>query len=354
MDFAKRYPLLTTILSVCVIAFLVELFFLWKFSSNVAVAQTQLKKSASAAEAVSKSSPAPSQQNLDAATKNVADLKAELADVDHTLQDTPLKITDIPTKDVDLLSQIQSYKDGLNQKAKDKGIIVPNDYNYGFGMSLYVGKGVSAPAPEKFPAVYKQMKVLDYILNHLFDDAKLPDQKMKIISVEREDVTAVVVPTASAYAAPVNPDEGGTASDFFVIPPTITARVPDAINTLAFRIRFIAHTESLRILLNDLAKFELPLVVRSIEVVPAPTTDRSIYGAPATAGRSALSAANAAPDNRKPVVTENYSQFTITIEYVELPAPPKPADADAAASGTAPAGASGTAPAAASASGSAP
>ncbi len=342
MDFAKRYPLLTTILAVCVIAFLVELFFLWKFSSNVNVANAQLKSSISKADTAAKQTPAPSQDNLAAATKNVEELKAELADVDHTLQDTPLKIENIPAKDIDLLSQIQSYQDKLNELAKSKGVLLPpGDYStYTFGLSLYLGRGVTAPPPEKFAAVFKQVKVLDYILSHLMDDAKLPDQKMKIMSIQREDITAV----PGTNGATVAPSDSGSASDFFAIDPTITARVPGAINTLAFRIQFVAYSESLRILLNDLAKFELPLVVRSIDVKPA-EADKALTGV--VTRQSA--AAEAAAATRKPVVSENFSQFTIVIEYIELPAPPKPADADAATAAAA--GPAGTAPAAGTAAG---
>jgi hypothetical protein len=42
--------------------------------------------------------------------------------------------------------------------------------------------------------------------------------------------------------------------------------VPGAINTLAFGLTFTGYTDSLRELLNNLAKFDLPFVVRSIEV----------------------------------------------------------------------------------------
>lgn len=338
MDFAKRYPLLTTILAVCVIAFIVELVFLLKFSSNVNVANAQLKSSMSKADASAKQTPAPSQENLDAATKNVEELKAELADVDHTLQDTPLKIDNIPTKDFDLLSQITSYQDKLNELAKGKGVLLPTgDYtSYTFGMSLYLGRGVTAPPADKFAAVFKQVKVLDYILGHLMEDAKLPEQKMKIVSIQREDVTAV----AGVNGATVAPTEGGTTSDFFTIDPTITARVPGAINTLAFRIQFIAYSESLRILLDNLAKFELPLVVRSVNVEPA-SADKALTGVTPRLSAAATAEANA----RKPIISENFSQFTLVIEYIELPAPPKSADADATATSdaAAPAGTAGTA-----------
>ena len=42
--------------------------------------------------------------------------------------------------------------------------------------------------------------------------------------------------------------------------------MPGAIDTLAFGLTFTGYTDSLRGLLNDLAKFDLPIVVRSIKV----------------------------------------------------------------------------------------
>ncbi len=346
MDFVKRYPLLTAVLAVCVTAFAVELFFLWRFSTNATTLQSQLKQSQSKAETAARQTPAPSDQNLADATKNVDDLNAELADVHKTLQDTPEKIeyTPPPKGDdagTDLTVEIQQYADKMQAKATEKGVILPTPKNYGFGMALYVGQGVSPPPVDKIPAVYKQLKVLDYVVGHLLDDAKLPDQKMKIVSIDREDVASV---TASVGGPPPGGDQGTSGLDLFVVDPTVTARVPGAINTLAFRIRFVGYSESLRILLNDLAKFDLPLVVRSIDVEPA-QADRALTGplpGPATGSAAAAAADNSA---RRPVITENFSQFTIVIEYVELPAPPaSPAATDAAAaSGTSPAAASGAA-----------
>jgi hypothetical protein len=188
------------------------------------------------------------------------------------------------------------------------------------------------------------MKVLEYIVGHLLDDAKLPDQKMKIISIEREDVASAVASTDNNSNQGA-PDLGGNALELFTVDPMVTARVPGAINTLAFRIKFISYSESLRILLNDLAKFDLPLVVRSVEAEPAPQ-DQARLLAMFNAGTDA-SATTAAPvdlSNRKPVITENYSEFTLVIEYIELPKPPaaEPAAEGDAAAGTATAAASGS------------
>jgi hypothetical protein len=155
---------------------------------------------------------------------------------------------------------------------------------------------------------------------------------MMIVSVSRENVGAPSS-TATAYSTP---DQGG---DIFTVPPTITARGP-GLDTLGFQIQFIGYTDSLRILLNDLKSFEMPLVVRSVDVTPA---DESTITAAANGGNPPpLTAADrakakAAATLRKPVVAQNLSQFTLIIEYVSLPQPP-PAPAAATDGAAAPAG----------------
>ncbi len=332
MDSVKRYPVLTAVLALCVAAFAVESFFLWRFNTQIMLVQRNLKTAHDTAQAMEQASPAPTDDNKSAALKNVDDLQAALDKVTNTLQNTPLKITDVPKSASDLLVAIQSYVTDLAAKAKAKNVILPSP-DFAFGMSMYVGRA-SPPPADKIPAVYTQMKVLDYILGHLMGDAKMDDQQMMLVSIMRENVAVPSSPTAAFSASPDQPD-------IFVIPSTITARGP-GLDTLAFQIQFIGYTESLRMLLSDLKTFEMPLVVRSIQVTHA---DESTLEAAVNGGNPpALSAAERAKAKanasvRKPVVSENLSQFTLVIEYVQLPQPPStPAatpDGAAAPAGTA-------------------
>jgi len=334
MDSVKRYPVLTAVLALCVAAFAVESFFLWRFNTQVTVAQRNLQTAQSTAQNLEKASPAPTDDNKAAALKNVDDLQATLDKVTKTLSDTPLKVTDIPTNGADLLIDIQSYVTNLQAKAKDRDVTLPADPNFAFGMSMYVGK-VSPPAPDKIAAVYTQMKVLDYILGHLMGDAKLDDQKMKITSVMRENVAAM---SSGPGAAPVVATDS-SVTDVFVIPPSLSARGP-GVNTLAFQIEFVGYTESLRLLLTDLKNFEMPLVVRSIQVehadesefdssaTPTAAAPSPELNLPRTATAAERAAARADAAARKPVVAENLSRFTLVIEYIQLPQPaPTPAAA---------------------------
>jgi hypothetical protein len=313
-----------------VAAFAAELFFLRSFGHSMTIAEKDRSTAQQRAQgSLGEQMPIrPDADTLAAAQQNAKDLQTVLDTVKAPFLNTPVKITDAPGSGPELLVDIQSYVSDLQAKAKDKDVVLP-DPDYTFGMAMYVGRGVSAPPADKITAVYTQMKVLQYILDHLMDDAKLPNQPMKLVSVLREDVTAV---KHTGFVAAATAETDDEKTEIFGIDPAVTARVPGFIDTLAFQIKFISYTESLRLLLQDLKNFDLPLVVRSVEVEPA-TEDRAGV-APATGKKNVSEAA-------KPVVAENLSQFTLVIEYIQLPTPPAPADAAgiAAPAGTvAPAG----------------
>jgi len=336
MDFVKRYPVLTSIVAFCVAAFAVESFFLWSFSKSVNTADktlVQARKDAHAAEAVS---PAPNADNLAAAKQNSDDLKAELDKVKSTFQDTPVKITDVPTGPADLLVQIQAYVSGLQSKAKDHDIGLPSP-DFTFGMAMYDAPGASPPPANKISAVFTQMKALQYILEHIMDDAKQPNQELKLVSVLRQDVTLAKT-TPGIFVPGASDSTEDLKAETFTVDPAVTASVPGFVDTLAFQIRFVSYSESLRMLLQDLKQFEMPLVVRSIQVEPA------VVERPVGPDGAAIAKKNSSvSDTAKPVVAENLSQFTLVIEYIQLPTPPAPdGSPDAApAAGTAAASSSG-------------
>jgi len=330
MDFVKRYPVLTAVLALCVAAFAVESYFLWSFNGQVAVAKRNLQNAQASAESAEKAVPAPTPENKAAALKNVEDLQSSLNLTTSTLSDTKIKIDpkELPKDSAEFLIAVQSYVTKLQGKAAEKGVVLPLPLKeYTFGMSMYIGGHAPAPPPDKIPAVYTQMKVLDYVLGYLMSEAKQDGQPMMITGVSRENVGNGTAST----------DAPGGTSDIFAISPLVSAKGP-GVNTYAFQIEFISYTESLRILLNELKNFKMPLVVRSVEVEPAQastiTTAASIgtTAQPApkmTAAEKAKAAKEAV--TRKPVVSENLSKFTLTIEYIELPKAAAAPDAEGAA-----------------------
>jgi len=324
LDFIKRYPILTGILAVCLIGFAVEVFFVVRAHSSEVKESKLLKTAQNALSTAMAAKPAPSDDNLQAAKQNVTQLQKQLDDIVSSLQATDNK-TAPPADAVALLADIQHFVDNFSALAKQDQITIADPANFTFGMGQYVGP-VTPPPPDKIAVVFKQMQVLEYILNQLFN-GKMEGQSMVLESVERE----TVVPLAQGN----NPNDAGP-KDVFTVDPLVSARVKGAVDTLAFRVKFIAYTDTLRVFLDNLAKFELPLVVRSVEVEPA--TQDTVNAAIAAANPAAAGAAPApapAPDasagnttaapsgpQREAVIKDNVSEFTVVIEYINL-IPPK-------------------------------
>ena len=129
---------------------------------------------------------------------------------------------------------------------------------------------------------------------------------------------------------------------------------------MAFRLVFTGQTAALRTFLNQLASFQLPVLVREVEVETASAEEAAAQPAveeagtvpddstavrestPASIVLSAEAPADAvdapAPAKRKPappaarpvtatpIVSKPLSRFTVTVEAIELVAPAPPAD----------------------------
>ncbi len=365
MDAIKRYPIFSAVLIVCLLTFATEAFFLWFYNSKARAAEKNFTSAVHDRDKTLVLDPAPTADNLAKAKDNVTNLRKQLDDVIGSLQSkgSSTVLGDPPSDGAVLQAQINSYVVGLRQDAKKQDVLLPAS-DFAFGMDQYIGP-VSPPPPDKVALVYKQMKVLEYLLHNLIFTARDPDlekQHMMISAVLREDVMV------SGNSTQETPGRGGNAvpKGTFVIDPQVSARVPGAIETLAFQISFIAKSDALRKLLNELSKFTLPLVVRSIEVnvvsdqelldadriahPPPPATDAAGTAPSGATGAAAAtattaSAAAAAPPKALPsildltvptppgfelVVKDAMSKFTITIEFISIVAQKSADDAAAA------------------------
>lgn len=114
--------------------------------------------------------------------------------------------------------------------------------------------------------------------------------------------------------------------DLFLIDPLISLGSSAYIDTMAFRITFTGRTDSLRRFLNRLALFELPLIVRSIDVRPVEEGQRASRRAARSEMDSLFdlfgggTAAEEEPQRsgREPVITENQSRFSVVLEFIEI------------------------------------
>lgn len=227
-----------------------------------------------------------------------------------------------------------------------------------FGYKKYVAPNADSPKDAALPVIWKQVCVLDYINQKLFN-CKSQESPMSIINVQRE-----ILPEEGIKENPRNTrrvransrnSSGAIRGDNFKIDENITARKPGSLNTLAYRFVFAGHTDVLRRFLNQLKDFDAMLVVRSIDVKPAdlsliapPNSEEALEEEISDAADAFASTdseegdenAPAAPvidENKVPVVTDNISEFTVVIEYVEVvkDAPKKGADKKAGPEGKA-------------------
>jgi len=237
------------------------------------------------------------------------------------------------------------------------------------GFALYANEG---PREDRIASVFHQRQVIHYIVESL-----LEARPRAIFSVQRERALTkaekaklayelAVTAAATIGATPPEPPPAsespspspleGESPDLFELDPRVTARSTNFIDTVPVRVVFTGQTAVLRSFLNKLAGFELPVLVREIEVdrataeesaavavMPAeegtvadagdapPAAASVVLSLPARTPPAAVTAKPAPkPSVATPIVTKTLSKFTVTVEYLDLvPAAAAPADAPA-------------------------
>jgi hypothetical protein len=211
-----------------------------------------------------------------------------------------------PVQRADAFFDIARFVEAQRLAARQAGVALRAEDFFGFVTHAQAG-----PAPEHIARVHRQRLIAAHLLEALW--AARP---------ARFDGLERARPEGGAPAAMTG--RAADANDFFVIDPQVSARREGLVHTEPMRVRFSGQTTALRAFLNRLADYELPLLVRSVEVEPAPDLNRK---APGASGRAedpfagifgSVSDDTPRPEAPVPLVAENFSRFTITVEYVEL------------------------------------
>lgn len=267
------------------------------------------------------STPAPTQESKAAVEADLRRTEIALGKMRDELKGqgptaSALRAAAVPAEPTDAFFNIATFVEKTREKAEAAKIKIKADERFGFSTHSSAG-----PDRELIPQVFRQRQVSEYLL-----DALIAARPVELVSVQRErPLTKADIAAAAAGQASGTPRPSGgnstTTGDFFEIDPRISARVPGFVGATAFRLTFNGETDSLRSFLNKLATFELPLVVRSVEVEPiaksttaaaAPANSlSSIFGTVATP-------ATAEPAKPKPLVEKPLSKFTVTVELIDL------------------------------------
>jgi hypothetical protein len=264
-----------------------------------------------------------------------------------------LRTAKVPTARTDAYFDLATFVEKTRDLARKNDVDVrPDAARFGFGVYAHEGPDVDHIEP-----VFRQRLVAQYLIEALLDAhprALLAVKRdVPLSKKERDDRAAQAQATPDNGGAPADQPAEAIASslpegaDFFVLDPHASVRQPGYVDTTAFRFVFTGQTASLRLFLNRLASFELPVLVREVEVEPASAEDVVAVPddsapvaaeAPSTAPSVVLNVepppAAAAPkktaprvSSAVPIVVKPLSKFTVTVEYIELVPPADDANA---------------------------
>jgi hypothetical protein len=313
MNWLKRNPLFGSALLLAA-ALLVMEAWLWaqaRESARRALVALELKRAER--DSLAGQSPALSPENEQTIARDLANTRQIVAALRSTLQghDTGAPAGPLPAKSIDLYFDLAAFVEKARTLAAHAQVAVRSDECLGFGTYAHEG-----PADELVPAVYRQRVAGQYLVESL-----LAARPRSLLAVRRErPLTATqlaarnssVPPGAVVPASPIATD--GAAEDFFEFDEKLSMRVPGLVESDAFRLEFTGQTSALRELLNSLAAFKRPVIVRRVEVEP-------FHADPTSADPSAAPAVAGAP---VPLVVRNLSRFAVIVEFLAFPNPPEP------------------------------
>jgi hypothetical protein len=363
MSFFRKNPLFAFVITVCGLLVLGELAFAYERWAASRAAAKRLEERKSNLEGMSQLTPPPTRDVARAIEADLAKAQAALESMQSELKGRGpaaerIRNAKIPAARTDAYFDLATFVEKTRESARKHEVEVRPEATR-FGFASFANEG---PVQDHIEPVFRQRQIAQYLVESLIDA-----KPRAILSVRRERTLSKADREARAAAAangePPAEIIGEDGFDYFTIDPRVSARNAGFIDTTAFKFVFTGQTAALRTFLNRLASFELPVLVREVEVDPAtpeesaaqaaqeeaaPATESTPAPAPNTAASVLLSvdssvaapktnaAKSAAPRARTPrtlpIVAKPLSKFTVTVEFVELVTP-----APAAAEGAAPA-----------------
>ncbi len=303
MNWYKRNPIFFSILILLGIVFVLEIIFFMRQRNEAEEVRQSYESKLQEYDRLREHNPSLTRENLQLAAQDLERVEANLdeirvalgaeADVSELFENPP---ADTTQAFFDITSFVDDYRDKARSVVLDSGERMRFRDDEYFGFSRYRNSG---PPSQLIESVFKQRQIAGYLLDTLFEV-----RPVELVRFRRGDVAA-----RRDVSAPSS--EGG---DVFTIPAGISARIPDFVDTYEFQVTFKGYTSTLRDFLNRLATFEMPLLVRSVEVQPAE--------AERTGRRERRDEDERASETDEggpvPIVDANLSQFVVTIEFIEL------------------------------------
>lgn len=282
-----------------------------------AAARTVKQKSQTLAE-YTRREPFPSGANLEAVRADLANAEQLVASMQAALKGRGqfakrMEAASLPAGSTEAYFDLANFVESMRSAAEVAEVAVPVGTRFGF-----MSYASTEPDKALIPQVHRQRLVAEYLLTTLFKA-----KPQELVSLQRNQPESPDAPISNTPASASSSSTRNLDGDYFSIDNRMTAAVPGFIEATAFKLTFIGYSGALRDFLNEVASFDLPLVVRSVEVEPAASPKDTVKRAvPAANSLSALfgTSTPAAPAavEAKPIVDQNRSRFTVTIEYINL------------------------------------
>jgi hypothetical protein len=254
---------------------------------------------------INRSDPSVSRENLDAIKNNLSRLQMQFDAFTQTLLGGTTTLQLIPahyTQSQDLYFDIIAFIENYTKRASELNIEINEGEKFGFNAIERSGKG---PEESNLELVYKQRVIIAHLLAKLF-----LARPQNFLAVYREPI----FPHASNYQRVLGDP---SMNDFFIIHPSISAKIPNAIETVGFQFVFTGQTRSLRSFLKQLESFDLPIVVRSVDVKLI--EEREERSSAKFFPNQNNKKQGVGYDNQSlPIIKSNLSEFTVTVEYIDL------------------------------------
>jgi len=299
--------------------------------------------------------------NVTAAQADLAALQAQQTALRNAIAGEPENQIDSKFAGIanELGTQIQESVARWRREALAKDIRMPKD-EVCFGFRRYI-RNVGTQPQRLYREVDRQRQIIGWLFNALVESRSAGSQLL-LLSIDREPIETfpgaaagtpdgqaftIDTPDAATLASKPQPDEFILSGHSF--------RRPGLVGSLAFRVRFVGKTDTLRALLNTIQSSRKPFVVSSVEIsTPSPDAVRELadfapraIGAatPAAPGFAPMpgfaglspqpGATESAPEAKKAervvVVKDSLSEYTVHLEYIF---PVAAAPAEAAGTGT--------------------
>lgn len=359
MSWYRKNPLFAVGLTICALLALGELAFTYERWAASREAAKRLEQRKTDLESMTQLTPPPTREVATAIETDLAKAQAALASMQSELKGRgpaaeKIRSAKIPPARTDAYFDLTTFVERSRELAKKLDVEVrPEAARFGF--AEYTNQG---PEEAYIEPVFRQRQIAQYLVESLIEAkprALFEVRREPTMTKAQREERAAAIAAAANGGPPVEPLVVPDGPDYFTIDPRVSARSPNYIETTAFRFVFTGQTAALRTFLNRLASFELPVLVREVEVAVATAeeaTTQVVVEDPANADQTAAGAASpsvvlsvepsdaAAKPAAKaatpprvsraatatPIVSKPLSKFTVTVEFVELVTPPPAAD----------------------------